>query len=389
MRNCLSWFSMLFLCLVSCTDSRARPTEKEFAALRGPVQSVEESTDSFTGSRPSRQEVARRKTTFDRRGNWLVQEFFHEDGLLLHLEYTYNDQGQMVKQIARDPDGRETHRYEIQCNDQGTPLTGEAYDESGQLVRKRVYHPDSSGTRITRWEEYRVPENFKTGEFVFDEEGRIVEAVHRYDVNEEHVTRYAYREAPYPSSTTEISPQGIKVITEFDSDGRPESKKTYLEDGSLEHEGRFEYQRTDSWNNWTRCRVTEEGDPDEFGIITRRINYFDQPPLEDIVTITAPQEVVDLVSSWDEDIWFFTSEGNPVRDLSELSADDVAFWGGEHFDRAQEFFKAAGVAPEFTLIVGGALDFDARKDPPRLFITWSSAAPNLEGAVRARLAPVQ
>ena len=106
------------------------------------------------------------------------------------------------------------------------------------------------------------------------------------------------------------------------------------------------------------------------------------------VNVKANKEVVELVKSWDDTIWFFTSKRNPVKSLKGLTRKDIAFWGAEHLDRATKFFETAKIEPEsksVRFIGTGNQIFSGMKDAPRLFITWSNFKDHLEGAVRVIL----
>lgn len=99
--------------------------------------------------------------------------------------------------------------------------------------------------------------------------------------------------------------------------------------------------------------------------------------------VKAGKKVVDLVKTWDESIWFFTSKENPIQSL-DLKEGDVACWGVEHFSRVQAFLEAAGLGKDkgVRVIGTGNAIFSGMENPPRLFITSSKNASELKGAIR-------
>jgi len=108
---------------------------------------------------------------------------------------------------------------------------------------------------------------------------------------------------------------------------------------------------------------------------------------EDLETIEikADKKILELLNTWDKDIWFFTSEKNPIETLDNLKKEDFACWGAELIQNVLAFLDAAGVKYEdkgiYILGTGNPI-FSGMENPPKLFITWSKYAEHLDGSVR-------
>lgn len=105
--------------------------------------------------------------------------------------------------------------------------------------------------------------------------------------------------------------------------------------------------------------------------------------VEDPVDLKVSAAVFDLVSSWEADIWFFTSAADPITTLDDLKADECACWGIELFEKMKALYQAAGIEGEGVRLIGtGNNIFTGMEKPPRLFVTWASQVKNLQGCVR-------
>jgi len=98
-----------------------------------------------------------------------------------------------------------------------------------------------------------------------------------------------------------------------------------------------------------------------------------------VVRVEASREVVDLLRTWDPNIWFFTPAAQPIASLDSLTREDVKFWGIELLSQAQAFFAILELPGEGVGLMGdGAYNSEGAK--PALYVTWASIAPQLQGA---------
>lgn len=100
------------------------------------------------------------------------------------------------------------------------------------------------------------------------------------------------------------------------------------------------------------------------------------------VRIEATPALLELLKTWDPSIWFFTPSGEePLSSLDGLDREDFACWGVEHFERMQELFKVLGLEGEGVNVMGDGA-YNDEEDKPKLYVTWASLAPSLQGATR-------
>jgi hypothetical protein len=99
------------------------------------------------------------------------------------------------------------------------------------------------------------------------------------------------------------------------------------------------------------------------------------------IKIEASTSLIDLIKTWDSNIWFFTPEDKPIRSLNELNREDIACWGMEHFQRMQELFKVLGIKGEGVKVKGDGA-YNEATIKPKLYVTWAKFAQNLKGAQR-------
>ena len=103
---------------------------------------------------------------------------------------------------------------------------------------------------------------------------------------------------------------------------------------------------------------------------------------KEIANVAVNRKVLDLINSWDNKIWFFTSSANPITSLDSLNANEIACFGAEHWDRFIEFLDAAGIKYKeqfINLESPNLVKFDKNT---RLYITWSDYESRLSGASR-------
>ena len=53
--------------------------------------------------------------------------------------------------------------------------------------------------------------------------------------------------------------------------------------------------------------------------------------------IKVEKKVIELLNTWNKDIWFFTSKNNPIRTLDNLKKEDFACWGAELIQKVFAF----------------------------------------------------
>jgi hypothetical protein len=99
------------------------------------------------------------------------------------------------------------------------------------------------------------------------------------------------------------------------------------------------------------------------------------------IRIEVSPSVLEVIRTWDRNIWFFTPEDKPIRSLTELTREDIACWGAEHFSRMQSLFKALGLKGEGVKILGDGAYNDS-KNKPLLYVTWAKFAPDLQGVLQ-------
>ena len=114
-----------------------------------------------------------------------------------------------------------------------------------------------------------------------------------------------------------------------------------------------------------------------FILFLTTVTYAEEPHT---VKVEASKEFLELIKTWDEKIWFFTPQDNPIRSLKGLARNDIACWGTEHFERMKALFNVLGIEGEGVRVLGDGSYNDG--DKPVLYITWSNNAPNLQGASR-------
>ena len=113
----------------------------------------------------------------------------------------------------------------------------------------------------------------------------------------------------------------------------------------------------------------------------------------DTVRIKAGEQVLAVIGEWDPELWFFTSRKQPLRTLEGLTRDEIACWGGELFQNVLDFREAIGIPTDNKNLGVHVVGLGQKKKieelipygldkPVRLFITWSSLAPRLEGVVK-------
>lgn len=106
-----------------------------------------------------------------------------------------------------------------------------------------------------------------------------------------------------------------------------------------------------------------------------------------VVYVKTNKKVLQLIQTWNEKIWFFTSKTNPIKSLAGLNKGDIAGYGAEHMSRFFDFLDAAGIKYEqrsMNILGTGYPIFSGMENPPRLFITWSAYAKDLKGGVRVK-----
>ena len=104
------------------------------------------------------------------------------------------------------------------------------------------------------------------------------------------------------------------------------------------------------------------------------------------IKIEVDKKIIDLVKSWDNRIWLFTSKDNPLKSFDGLQQKDIAAWGAELMEQVKAFYKVLAITEEGVRIIGtGNPIFFGMKNPPRLFITWSEHEFQLHGAIRIEL----
>ena len=76
---------------------------------------------------------------------------------------------------------------------------------------------------------------------------------------------------------------------------------------------------------------------------------------------------------------------NPLKTLIGLKKEEVSCFGAENIANVLSFLDAAGIKYEdkgVRIMGTGNAIFSGMENPPKLFITWSKFAPELDGAVR-------
>lgn len=109
-------------------------------------------------------------------------------------------------------------------------------------------------------------------------------------------------------------------------------------------------------------------------------------PVSDPYELKVSAAVMDLVSTWDEEIWFYTGRANPIQSLGGLNHTDIACGGMEFFEDVLALYTIIGIeSGEVHVVMTGNPIFSGMENPPKLYINWSNQKPNLEGAVRVIL----
>jgi hypothetical protein len=102
-------------------------------------------------------------------------------------------------------------------------------------------------------------------------------------------------------------------------------------------------------------------------------------PSTGIAVVSVSPEVMEVLSSWDEGIVFFTSAQTPIASLQGLTADEVGLWGAELMPNYLDLFQVVGEPKESARLTGtGHFDelFTAHAEL-RFFITWESEVTEL------------
>lgn len=155
--------------------------------------------------------------TYDENGNLLTDETWDHTGWLPTLvhrrEYTYDAQNRVLTEVTRDFWGRETARTEHIYDDEARTetVTYESgvsiryFDENGNTLRS-IYRP-------------------RDGSYTESED------VYTYDENGNRLTCYSYRDGVLESYWVDA----------YDGQNRLIHSASYLPDGTLEREWRYEY----------------------------------------------------------------------------------------------------------------------------------------------------
>ena len=99
------------------------------------------------------------------------------------------------------------------------------------------------------------------------------------------------------------------------------------------------------------------------------------------IRVKANKEVVDLIKTWNPDIFFFTSRKNPLQTIQGLRQTEIACWGLELAQQTKAFYDAADIQRSYgnavQLISPKDLNFGA-EHAPRLYITWKGNATRID-----------
>jgi hypothetical protein len=95
-------------------------------------------------------------------------------------------------------------------------------------------------------------------------------------------------------------------------------------------------------------------------------------PKATIVIVKVSAEVMQELSTWDEGIAFYTSATDPITDLSGLSENQIAMWGGELFPNYTQLFGVVGEPKATGKVIGDVANIFTKNPDLRLFITWDS-----------------
>ncbi|MDI1337933.1 MAG: hypothetical protein PSU94_17265 [Lacunisphaera sp.] len=100
-----------------------------------------------------------------------------------------------------------------------------------------------------------------------------------------------------------------------------------------------------------------------------------------VTQIPASPAFIELLKSWDPQIWFFTPLDKPLRSLDGLKRESVACWGMEHFQRMQDLFRVLNLPGDGVKVMGDGA-YNDTPDRPLLYVTWAKYAPNLKNVLR-------
>jgi len=131
----LSFTFLIFLLLLQTTV--AAQSRKQIS--KSGVRKITETDIRFENGKEVKTIVS--QTTYNRDGNETeVKEYDKKTGLLKkHEKYSYNSQGDLIKAVEFNADGKEIKHTVYKYNADGMRTLKEVYEPPGQLKSKRVY----------------------------------------------------------------------------------------------------------------------------------------------------------------------------------------------------------------------------------------------------------
>ena len=110
-------------------------------------------------------------------------------------------------------------------------------------------------------------------------------------------------------------------------------------------------------------------------------SLFSQTDSISVVKVKVNSNVIDLLKTWDINIWFFTPMAKPVSSIEGLTRNEFACWGIDLFQKMQDLYKTLELGGEGVKLMGdGAYNDELNK--PLIYVTWAKVAPNLKNVTR-------
>ena len=139
-----------------------------------------------------------------------------------YIEYQYNDEGFLLAEITFYGD-TEWNRIEYEYDDAGRRIiAGAKYDSKGNLIKTGddsslhdIYEYDDQNRLVKH--EFVLNGNFKeyAYEYKYNDAGNIIEEICCVKENSTTVTKYEYKDKPYPSVAKTTDDEGVTSETKL------------------------------------------------------------------------------------------------------------------------------------------------------------------------------